>query len=169
MTQHLKSFLKSLAVLLIFSSFTGLQTSHINAAENQADDSQTEAGITEDFLINNVWAKPNFGPNGAVYLTLANNAETKRHLTGATSPLAPRIEIHKHIHEDGLMKMRHVSEGIDINPKQTVTFEPGGLHLMLFKMTKKLKEGDSLPLTLQFEDGEEIEISVEISNKPVKN
>ena len=61
------------------------------------------------------------------------------------------IEIHTHLHEDGVMKMRQINS-LEIPGGESVVLEPGGLHLMLFKLQLPLTE--PLPLTLCFDDGE---------------
>ncbi len=103
--------------------------------------------------VHHVWAKPNYGPNSAAYFMLTNKGKTPLYLIEATSPLSKRVELHTHIHKDGVMKMRKVKEPIEISPGKTLTFAPAGYHVMLFAMEKKLKEGDKLPLTLIFKDG----------------
>jgi copper(I)-binding protein len=40
--------------------------------------------------------------------------------------------------------------------------EPGDMHIMLMKLTKKLVEGESFPLTLTFENTGEMTIDVPI-------
>lgn len=103
--------------------------------------------------IDHVWAKPNYGPNGAAYFELTNKGDKPLYLIDATSSLSKRVELHTHIKQDGVMKMRKVKEPIEIAPGKTVTFAPAGYHVMLFAMEKKLKDGDKLPLTLIFKDG----------------
>ncbi len=113
------------------------------------------------------WAKPNFGPNGAVYFTLHNHGNKACQLIGVSSPLSERVEIHEHIHENGVMKMRKVKNNLVIAPLDTLIFEPGGLHVMLFKMKKKLKDGAVLPLTLKFSDGREQNVEAKVrANQP---
>jgi len=108
------------------------------------------------------WAKPNYGPNGAAYFSIKNHGDSKRHLIGATSPLSTRVELHQHIHQDGVMRMRQVKQGLDIGPGASLKFAPAGLHVMLFGMTKKLKPGDHLPLTLIFKDGAKVALSAQV-------
>jgi len=112
--------------------------------------------------IQDAWAKPNYGPNGAAYFSIKNHGQTKRYLTGATSPLSTRVELHQHIHQDGIMRMRRVKEGLDLGPGQSLTFAPGGLHVMLFGMQQKLKPGDVLPLSLTFKDGSQQSLLVKV-------
>lgn len=113
--------------------------------------------------ITKAWAKPNYGPNGAVYLTLTNNGAKAEKLLSAAAPLSKRVELHEHRHEDGVMRMRQVKEPLIIPAGKSLSFKPGGLHIMLFEMTEKKKTGESFPLTLMFEGGETLSLDVSIS------
>jgi copper(I)-binding protein len=97
------------------------------------------------------WARATAGTAtaGAAYMTLNNAGATADRLTEASSPVAARTEIHTHIIEGDIMRMRAV-EGVDLPPGETVEFQPGGLHVMLIGLTAALQEGESFPLTLTF-------------------
>ena len=87
----------------------------------------------------------------AGFLSVTNNSDQPRSLLSASAPWAGLIEIHTHLHENGMMKMRQL-ESLEIPAGETVTFEPGALHLMLFRLDIPLAE--SLPLTLCFDHDE---------------
>lgn len=76
------------------------------------------------------------------------NAGGANELLSAASPISQKVELHTHLHEDGMMKMRRV-KSVKILPKQTTKFERGGLHVMLFNadMPTGVKQ---IPLTLTF-------------------
>ena len=57
-----------------------------------------------------------------------------------------------HINDDGVMRMRRIPH-IHLPPGETVSLQPGGLHIMLFELKSTLKPGDEVPITLTFEDG----------------
>jgi copper(I)-binding protein len=52
--------------------------------------------------------------------------------------------------------MRPLADGVEIAPGETVTLKPGGLHIMLMKLTGPIKKGDAVPITLTFEKAGEI-------------
>lgn len=98
-------------------------------------------------------------PNGAVYLVIENTgAETDR-LVGAATPRAEKVEFHA-TGMDGEVMTMHTREAIEIKPKEIVAFEPGGLHIMLFKLKSPLVEGEKFPLTLRFEKAGEVMVDV---------
>ncbi len=88
--------------------------------------------------------------NGAAYVRLVNGGPAVDRLLAASSPVATRAELHTHLNEDGVMKMRQVAT-VELPPGATVTFAPSGLHIMLFGLTDQLKQGATFPLTLTFE------------------
>jgi len=65
------------------------------------------------------------------YLTLTNHGGTAATLTKATLDGLGRVEIHEHSHVDGMMKMQQV-KSVEIKAHESVSFQPGGYHLMVF-------------------------------------
>ena len=90
----------------------------------------------------------------AGFVTLQNPSQQDRQLVSVSAPWAGLIEIHTHLHEDGVMKMRQINS-LEIPGGESVVLEPGGLHLMLFKLQLPLE--DTLPMELCFSNGECIE------------
>ena len=94
---------------------------------------------------------PNAPATGA-FMVLKNSGATERRLVRAESPAARVVELHDHIDEGGVKKMRPVAT-IAIAGKGEAVLKPGSLHVMLIDMKKPLAEGDSVPITLGFDDG----------------
>ena len=69
-------------------------------------------------------------------------------LLSASSPISPHVELHTHLHEDGMMKMRQVPS-VKIQGQQTTHFKSGGLHVMLFDVSIP-DNTKSVPITLTF-------------------
>ncbi|WP_260391757.1 copper chaperone PCu(A)C, partial [Aeromonas enteropelogenes] len=63
-------------------------------------------------------------PNTAAFMVLKNDANQAVKLVAASSPAAGRAELHTHLHENGVMKMRQV-ESIEIPAKGEVVLKPG--------------------------------------------
>jgi periplasmic copper chaperone A len=85
---------------------------------------------------------------GAAFMTL-QNAGSDDKLVSATSPVAGHVELHGHIKDGDVMRMRSV-ESIDVPAGGSVQLAPGGLHLMLIDLKDPLKQGQTFPLTLTF-------------------
>ena len=58
--------------------------------------------------------------------------------------------------------MRHL-RSVEVPAQGAVSFEPGGLHLMLIGLKEPLVAGKGFPLTLVFREAGEIEVTVEIT------
>lgn len=83
----------------------------------------------------------------AAYFDIINKGGADA-LLSATSSASPRVELHTHLHEDGVMKMRQV-DSVKILAQQTTQFKSGGLHVMLFEIAVP-QNTTSIPLTLKF-------------------
>lgn len=98
------------------------------------------------------WARatPGGAKIGGAYLELKAAAGAGDRLVSAASTAAGTVEIHEHVNEGGVMKMRRV-DGLAVPAGGSVTLKPGGYHLMLMDLKRPLKQGDKLQLTLTFE------------------
>jgi periplasmic copper chaperone A len=61
-----------------------------------------------------------------------------------------------------VMTMRPLNQGLVIEPGKTVKFAPGGYHLMMFDLKSPLKQGDKVPLTLEFEKAGKVKLSLDV-------
>lgn len=88
----------------------------------------------------------------AGYVALSNRGEAPIRLVAAASDDFAAAEIHRTEIIDGVSRMRPVA-ALEIAPGATTRLEPGGAHLMLMRPSRALAEGDSVSITLRFEDG----------------
>ena len=107
---------------------------------------------------------PPGSPNTAAFMVLKNDADKPVTLTAAASPDAGRAELHTHLHENGVMRMRQV-ESIAIPAKGEVALKPGSFHVMLFEV-RELSQGTPFPLTLTMDDGQTLELNLPV--KPIE-
>ena len=98
---------------------------------------------------------------GGAYMKLQNTGSTADRLLGGSTPVAERVELHSMSMEGNVMRMREVS-AIDIPPGQTVTLQPGQLHLMLQGLKAPLKAETKVPLTLKFEKAGEVQVELKV-------
>lgn len=116
-------------------------------------------GIT----IEEAWARPPAmaGGNGAAYFLVRNDGDTADRLIAVASPLA-MAEMHESVMaDDGTMAMNPV-DGVDIPAGSTVEFKRGGLHIMFMGVAEPPAVGDTVPLTLTFQNAGEITIDVPV-------
>ncbi len=116
-----------------------------------------------DIHIMKPWSRPlpAVSVNGAAYMTIMNKGSAPDRLVSVSTPAARKAELHNHIMEGGLMKMRPVGV-LKITPGDPSVLQPGGLHIMLMGLSQPLVEGNSFPLTLNFERAGSIEVEVMI-------
>jgi len=91
-------------------------------------------------------------PTSGAFMTIRNTGNTDRKLLKADSPAAKTVELHTHINDNGMMKMRPVKE-IEVKAHGQAELKPGSHHIMLIDLKRTLKEGETVPLTLTFDDG----------------
>ncbi|WP_457676932.1 copper chaperone PCu(A)C [Thiolapillus sp.] len=117
----------------------------------------------DDIMIMDPWARevPPGVTTSAGFLTLHNKGDKEHKLVAAESPATGMVELHTHINDNGVMRMRPV-EDIPVPPGGKTELRPGGYHLMLMMLKKPLKSGEKMPITLQFEDGSKKEIQAEV-------
>lgn len=122
----------------------------------------TGAAGAAELKVEKPWARATAGrsENGAAYMILIGGDKGDT-LLRASSPVAETVELHTHLEEDGVMRMRPVP-AIDISHNEKVELKPGGLHIMLMGLKGPLKEGRHFPLTLTFERAGNVETDVPI-------
>lgn len=99
----------------------------------------------------------------AGYFEITNHGSTADRLVSATSPISGAIEIHNHIEEGGVMKMRRV-DGVEIAPGETIAFKPGSYHLMMFK-TQLPDDQKNVSLTLNYQNADPVTLIVDIEGR----
>lgn len=106
-------------------------------------------------------------PNSAGFMVISNPSDQDLALVRAESDLAKKVELHNHINDNGVMRMRQV-EKIMVPANGQVALKPGGFHVMLLGLHKQLKPGEKESLTLHFSDGSSQTLSLPVKKvKPM--
>ncbi|MGY3035678.1 copper(I)-binding protein [Bradyrhizobium sp. USDA 4354] len=117
-----------------------------------------------DLMISQAWSRAT--PGGAKvaggYLTIENKGTAADRLVSVSADIAGKAEIHEMAVDNGVMKMRPLEKGLVIDPGKTVKFAPGGYHLMLQELKGPFKQGDKVPVTLQFEKAGKVAVSLDV-------
>lgn len=113
--------------------------------------------------VENVWARPGItGGNSAVYFVVNNPTGIADTLLSASTPVTPNAEMHKSkMNENGVMEMQQ-QDSVQVPARSQVEFQPGGLHVMLINLPQDLNAGETISLTLTFQNAGEIELSVPV-------
>ena len=99
---------------------------------------------------------------GGAFMTIANTGTAADRLTGGSTPVAGRVEIHTMTMEGDVMKMRQLEDGLEVPAGGEVTLKPGSFHVMLMDLKQPLKAGETVPLTLTFAGAGALETQLEV-------
>ena len=105
--------------------------------------------------------------NGAAYISFFNNSNQNFIINSVKTEVAMRAEIHDVQIEDDIVKMVML-ESLSIGKKEQVFFQPGGKHIMLFGLKKKLAEGEKFKITFTFQNKDEITADFFVVNKNLR-
>ena len=118
--------------------------------------SSTTLYAAPSIYISDAWinAAPPVAKNLAGYLQLSNHSQATRLLQQASSPDFARVEFHASVVTQDRARME-ARENITIAVGETIHFAPGGLHLMLINKKRSLGVGDTVAVTLVFDNGQQ--------------
>jgi copper(I)-binding protein len=110
--------------------------------------------------IDHPWSRatPKGAKIGAGYLSIKNAGSTPDRLLGGSFADAGKVEVHQMTMDQGVMKMRPVSGGVEIKPGETVELKPDGYHLMFIGLKQPLQKGERVDGTLEFENSGTVQV-----------
>ena len=145
-----------------------------------------------DLEVTDAWARtsPAVATAGAAYLEITNGTEDDDVLVAASvdEGVAAKVELHETtaVEDDGdagmgegaggdmgegtadtsmagapMMQMQPV-EDIPVPAGETVSLEPGGLHIMMLDLVEPLEVGATLEITLTFEQAGDVVVAAEV-------
>jgi len=149
------------AAMVLVTGLTGVPAA-IFAADVAPAAPATAVVTIGDLRLAAPWARATApaAMNGAAFLTLDNGGATDR-LVAATADVSRVVELHTHVREGEVMRMRKV-DAIEVTGGTTTRLEPGGLHIMLIGLHKPLAEGQRFPLTLTFANAGNVVVDVTV-------
>jgi copper(I)-binding protein len=113
--------------------------------------------------VTGAWARPTIATmriTAAYFQAAVARGEDK--LIGAKTPHAEKAELHQHVMDNGIARMRPV-DSVAVAPGAPAVFQPGGYHVMITGLKGPLAEGDTLPLTLIFEKAGDVAVKVMVT------
>jgi hypothetical protein len=110
------------------------------------------------------WARatPKGASVGGGYMNITNSGAESDRLVGGVSDASKHLEIHEMSMDNGVMKMRPATKGLEIKPGATIEFKPAGYHLMFVGLNKQLQQGQHIAATLQFEKAGKVKVDFPI-------
>lgn len=128
-------------------------------------DGKASASAHVGLMAHDPWSRP-LAPGATVaagYMHLMNHTQQPETLVAARAEGVGRIELHDMAEVDGVMQMRPIEGGVPLVVDGMAAFQPGGKHLMFIDVTRSWNEGDTVPVTLVFESGNEAVIDVQVT------
>jgi len=110
------------------------------------------------------WARatPKGASVGGAYMKITNTGTSSDRLIGGATAIASSFEVHEMSMDNGVMKMRPVTGGLEIKPGQTVELKPGGYHVMLTGLKEQLAQGQHFKATLEFAKAGKVDVDFAI-------
>ena len=117
-----------------------------------------------DLVISQAWSRatPGGAKVGGGYLTIENKGTAPDRLISGSAEVAAKVQVHEMSMNNGVMTMRPLEAGVVIEPGKMIKLAPGGFHLMLLDLKSPLKQGDKLPITLEFEKAGKVSIVLDV-------
>lgn len=151
------------------------------------DGDATTTEVAAGIEVTAAWARtsPMVASAGAAYLEITNGGAEDDALLSASVPdtVAASVELHEtrsagpgpgNMGEESgegtgsstpMMEMVPVDR-IEVPAGETVSLEPGGLHIMLLELVEPLEAGDEIELTLTFEVAGEVVVAAVVGDGP---
>ncbi len=121
----------------------------------------------DNIYIEDSWVRsaPSNAPILGAFMTIHNQTWSDLRLVSATAENFQRVELHRTIKADGMMKMVK-QEFIPIAAYNKLVLKPGSWHIMLIGPTSVPELGSIVPVVLVFDNGvvKNVELKVKKSN-----
>jgi periplasmic copper chaperone A len=114
-----------------------------------------------EITIDKPWSRAT--PKGAGvavgFLVVHNHGATADKLTGGAADFAGAVSVHQMSMDNGVMRMRELTDGLEIPAKSEVKLAPAGYHLMFTGLKRQLKRGESVKADLTFEHAGSVSVT----------
>jgi copper(I)-binding protein len=101
------------------------------------------------------------GNPGAVYFDIANNGEGDTAIAGVSVDGAGHAMLHTTTETGGMTSMSEMTT-VPLPKGGSVSFSPGGNHVMAMDLSDTLKAGDSVDVTLTFANGDKASFTADV-------
>lgn len=136
---------------------TGANTAEPAATSQPNDGGESEAAVV---VFQNGWAKATDTDMSGAFGTLRNTGDVEIHITGVTSPVSDRVEMHEMVPGGSGMMMQEKEGGFLVPAGGELNLEPGKDHFMLMDLTEPITTGQVIELVLEFDDGSEQDVTL---------
>ena len=96
------------------------------------------------------------------FCSVALTAKEATRLVSIATPVAGVAQVHEMKLDGDVMRMRALTDGLDLPAGKPVALTPGGFHIMLLDLKVALPKDITIPLTLVFKDAKGVESLLEL-------
>ena len=112
---------------------------------------------SDNLVISDAWVRAT--PPGkmmtAGYASLENVSKNVITITGVSAEIAGHTSLHETRIERDRSTMRPVAQ-LSIKAGERISLKPGGLHIMLMKLSESLSDGQSIDICLELENNDSL-------------
>ena len=122
----------------------------------------TPVASIQTLSISDAWVRSSpSGDNSAAYMTITNSGAADT-LVAATGDFAMMFELHTVTNDNGMMNMHPAEGGIPIPANGTQMLKSGGFHVMIMGLSNALTKGQTVPVTLTFQNAGAVVVPFEV-------
>ncbi|MFJ1794478.1 copper chaperone PCu(A)C [Kitasatospora griseola] len=143
------------AICLFALTACGSDSSSGKAAPSAAAVTAAAAPLT----VKDPWVKASDSGMTGLFGTLVNTTGAQRTVVSGTTAVAEKTELHEVADVDGKPMMRPKEGGFVIPANAGHELRPGADHIMLMGLTKPVKPGDEVTVTLTLDDGRTVQFT----------
>ncbi len=110
--------------------------------------------------VDSAWVRATVPNQSATGAFMRLTAQKDVVLTGASSPVAGIVEVHEMSMDQGIMQMRAAGPGL-MEVGQTIEPKSDGVHIMMMKLKKQIKAGESVRMSLSLKAADGIRSVIE--------
>lgn len=127
----------------------------------------SETSNKKALSLDKAWIRPAppQAPSMAGYFDFVNNTDKDIVIVDSSSTLFSTTMIHDTVIDNGIVSMTHLDELV-VPAKGKVSLTPSAKHMMLMGANTTLKEGDSVDLNFETQDGSHYQFNVDIKQMP---
>ena len=106
-------------------------------------------------------------PNAKVaggFMIIKNTGNQADRLIAGSANFAGKVEIHEMAVSDGIMRMRKLSDGLEIPAGGSVHLKPGSFHVMFMKLGEQMKEGEKRKAIVEFQNAGKVEVEFTVQS-----
>ncbi|MCX7663158.1 MAG: copper chaperone PCu(A)C [Tepidimonas fonticaldi] len=124
----------------------------------------TAAAWAQTVKIDEPWVRGTVAQQKATGAFMRLTAPEPMRLVAGESPVAGVVEIHEMAMDGDVMRMRAIP-GLALPAGRPVELKPGGYHVMLMDLKRPIAGGETVPLTLVFENAAGQRVRQEVQAK----